>query len=321
MILRYSMRLMDEKGDADGGGSGTVAEPTSSGGLLTNDGATVVGSVDGSVASESAAKAPQVSIPENWKEALPLEMRDDVNLKPIHDLPSLVKSFIHSQKMIGRDKVQLPDKHATDEDWSQFYQKIGQPKTLEDYQIEIPKDAQFEDGFVSQLKEVAFKSGILPRQLNPLVQWYAKANQEAMDNLVTKHRSENDKRIEELKREWGSTYAQKIQLAKQALKATNIEDVNSWLDDAGLSDDARLIKILSTLGEMLKEDVIPDTGGQPVTTPKEVQAEINEIMGNLKHPYYDGAHPNHKQAIDHVLSLFEKLHPKQEGVPSKFGLT
>src|SRR5687767_2069903 len=54
----------------------------------------------------------KIEIPKNWKEALPEDLRNDPNMGPILDLESLTKSFIHSQKMIGRDKIPVPDKFA-----------------------------------------------------------------------------------------------------------------------------------------------------------------------------------------------------------------
>ena len=39
--------------------------------------------------------------------------------------------------MIGADKVAIPGKYATDEDWSEVYNKLGRPETADLYNLEV----------------------------------------------------------------------------------------------------------------------------------------------------------------------------------------
>ena len=54
---------------------------------------------------------------QNWKDSLPEELKAEKALESIQDIPGLAKSYIHAQKMIGSDKIPVPNKFATDEDW------------------------------------------------------------------------------------------------------------------------------------------------------------------------------------------------------------
>ena len=249
------------------------------------------------------------AIPENWKDAIPQEFREEPSLKSIVDFNSLVKSFVHAQKMVGKDKVILPDKHATDQDWAAFFGKIGHPSRLEEYKIDIPKDAGLGDGFLTQLKEVGFKNNILPKQMNEIVKWYSNANKVAVDDLLSKENTRKVGEVEKLKKEWGEAFTKKIKMADEALKLTGLDNVFSWLDEAGLKDDPMMIKIFSVLGEMLmKEDKIAGDEGSS-STPSDIQKSINEILGNKDHPVHSKQHPNHNAAVNELRTLHERLYP------------
>ena len=67
---------------------------------------------------------------DNWKDTLPDDLKAEKALESIQDIPGLAKSYIHAQKMIGSDKIPVPNKYATDEDWQAVYNKLGRPRTL-----------------------------------------------------------------------------------------------------------------------------------------------------------------------------------------------
>ena len=54
----------------------------------------------------------------SWKDSLPEEIRGHKSLETIKDVGSLAKGFVHAESMIGSDKIAVPGKWATDDDWS-----------------------------------------------------------------------------------------------------------------------------------------------------------------------------------------------------------
>jgi hypothetical protein len=301
--------VMNEVVTDTGGGGGGASAGAMAGTLLASQTTSQVATPSaGSTAS--ATPPPTVSIPDNWKDALPAEFKDEPSLKAIGDVQTLVKSYIHSQKMVGKNKLTIPDQHATEDDWRQFYHKIGLPQKFEEYNFEIPKDAQFEDGFVTQLKDQAYKAGILPKQMGQLVDWYSKANNEALKAMEQKQQAEVQERIGSLKQEWGQAFNQKVQMAQRALKATGLGgEVFDWLNETGLGDEPMLIKLFAALGEMVKEDTLGDADVGQALTPKELQGRINEILGDKAHPVHQKTHPNHGAAVEELQTLFKQLHP------------
>ena len=94
--------------------------------------------------------------------------RADPSLKAITSLEGLTKSYIHAQKAMGKDKISVPDKHATPDDWQGIFTKLGNPEKLEDYKMDLP-DAAIDDALLNKVKIAAHAKGILPWQLEAVI--------------------------------------------------------------------------------------------------------------------------------------------------------
>jgi hypothetical protein len=304
----YSIRLMNEAGSGDGGGGAGVTDSSPASVSPSDSGGTALGGGASVSAASSEPAQPSVSIPENWKDALPEDLRGDPSLGPINNLEALAKSYIHSQKMIGRGKMSVPDEHATEDDWNQVYRQLGLPEKFEDYQFEEPEEHQFEDGFLTKLKEVGFKNGILPKQMKGLVDWYNDANNQALKNMEEQQRVQQQESMQKLKQEWGQAFDQRLRMAQAAIKATNMsEEVNDWLNATGLGDDPMMLKLIGAFGQMLKEDGLVGEFGDQVKSPKELESRVEELQQSKA--YMDAAHPNHKKVIKELQVLFQEMHP------------
>jgi len=302
-------------GDGGGGGGGDA------GSILNSDPAPAPVPAAAPPLSDPNAPPPVaapvgITFPDNWKEGLPEELRAETALGVIQDIPSLAKSYIHAQKQIGADKIVLPSKHATPDDWKAVYQKLGQPADLKDYVVDVPKEGNFDDGFITDFKKFAHEANILPAQANNLLKWYAEANNSALANERKSIESETSETIGRLKREWGETYNTNIIAARNAIKEAageGAETVFSWLDSSGLGSNETLIKLFSHFGNMMKEDsIVGDTPQGPSSAPTQLQDQVDEIMGNKEHPYWVGTHPNHKKAVGEMESLMKRLSPDEQ---------
>ena len=52
----------------------------------------------------------------DWKASLSDDLKADKSLENIKDIESLAKSYVHAQKMVGGDKIPVPNKFATEDD-------------------------------------------------------------------------------------------------------------------------------------------------------------------------------------------------------------
>lgn len=268
-----------------------------------------------------AAKAPEGpsnSYPAtDWRHTLPDDVREEASLKLMQDVPSLAKSYLHAQKMVGANKVPLPGKHATEDDIQRFYDQIGRP-ALDKYEVKAPKDAKFvDDGFLKELIPIAHKSGVLPAQLEKILSWY----EEKAGASATAHKAQVEVQTKEqlggLQKEWGKAYDQKLGYAKHLLKEKGDPTLMNWLEQTGAGNSPEVIKFLAKLGEDLyKEDNIVNgvPAGKNLYSPSEAMKQANNIMADAAHPYNNPAHPNHAAAVREVSDLFQMAYP---GEPSK----
>lgn len=287
-------------GDAGAGGGAAAAQ---AGGAANNNAA-------------PGAGAAAVTIPANWKDALPSEYKDAPWMKNIADVATLAKSYASVQKLIGADKIPIPGKDATPEQWKAVFQKLGVPEKPEDYKVEMdPKykdqiDADFLGAFAKQAHTV----GVLPTQAKQMAEWFAEVNKAQFDAMQTAQETQIQENLKGLEKEWGEAYKQNVGLAKAALKQFGGEEVTKFVRESGLGRNPLFLKLLAKAGETLSEDQIKgftgESSGQRQYSPQEARAKINEIKANVKGPYYNPQDPAHEATKKEVRALFEMAFPK-----------
>ena len=240
----------------------------------------------------------------DWKSSLPDDVRDDPALKPIQNVDGLAKSYVHSQRMLGADKVVLPGKYAEDQEWKGFFQKVGLPEEVKDY--EVKTDAEVDPEFLDEYKKVSHENNILPNQAQKMFNWYMDKASGEMKRQEEEQNQVMEKSVQELRNDWGNAYDTRVRFARNAVNHFGDEKLKDYLDKSGMGNDPNLIKVFSKIGETLTDDSFkgdssPGTYGR---TPEQAQHEINEIMSNPKHPYFDKQHPNHKKALEDMQRLF-----------------
>jgi hypothetical protein len=263
--------------------------------------------------AEAEAPAPVEEVKElssdssassDWKAVLPEDIREDPALKAIQNVDGLAKSYVHSQRMLGSDKVIIPSKYAEDHEWKSFFQKAGLPEEVKDYEVSSSEEVDGE--FMDEYKKMSYENNILPNQAQKMFDWYMdKASVE-----VKRQEEERGHNMEQsaktLRTDWGSSYDSKIRSAQNAILHYGNKDLNKYLDDTGIGNDPNLIRIFSKVGETLDDDSFKGDSnpGNYGRTPEQAQIEINEIMANPKHPYFDKNHPNHRKALEDMERLF-----------------
>ena len=63
------------------------------------------------LSGDQETKSPETNT--DWKASLSDEIRADKSLENIKDIESLAKSYVHAQKLVGAEKIPVPNKHAT----------------------------------------------------------------------------------------------------------------------------------------------------------------------------------------------------------------
>ena len=308
--------LFDKEGDGTGGGGGGAGSLLNTGGsngsstTPTAQGAQGAASgVDKSGGDPNAAGAAGAT---NWISALPKELQEDASLKKFTDIQGLAQSYINAQKLIGADKIPVPGKHSTEEDWKNVFQKLGLPETPDKYEVKFGEQATLDKKFVDEFKTLSHKAGILPKQAQQLADWFTQSNASAEAEIIKTREAQVAKEINDLRTEWGKAFDDKIQYANNALTKFADKETMDYFAKTGLANDVRLVKLLSGMGEQLfKEGKIADSGGTSGRlSPMEARKEANKIIGDPTHPYHVKSHPGHKAAIEEVAALFNMASEK-----------
>lgn len=252
----------------------------------------------------------------DWRSSLPQEIRGEESLKNMLTVEAMAKSFVHAQKMIGAEKVPLPGKHASESDWQQFFQKVGLPETVDKYEVTPPKDAKFVDeSLIKDLKPVAHKLGILPRQLSEVLNFYEERSNKLTAAQAANQEAALNTEIKALQTEWGKAYESRVALANRTLEEIGGPELMKYVSESGLGNDVKLVKLLGLVGEKLfREDGVPKdgTGGIPsVYDPATAREKATQITMDATHPYHNPEHPKHKEALKEVENLFAMAYPAQ----------
>lgn len=287
--------------------------------LTTNEEVTTTETAPEGVAGESTTSdtslAPTEPLPAggfpDWlgKMEIADDIKSDPALKPFNDIPSLVKSYVHTKRMVGADKIQVPNKYADDSEWTGVFRKLGLPESLDGYELkpELAEGEELNEDFLNGFKEQAFQAGVLPKQAQQLVGWYANMAAQMAKQQAEAEQQKVQEALGSLKNEWGDAYDSKIRAAKATVDLVGDDDFRAYLNETGLGNDPNVIKAFAKIGESaLSEDKViagSDTksGGH---TPQSSQAMINQVMGDREHPYHDKLHPEHKKAVEEMAKHF-----------------
>ena len=257
------------------------------------------------LSGDPKTETPQATT--DWKASLSEEVRSDKSLENIKDIEGLAKSYVHAQKMVGSDKIPVPNKYATDKDWDAVYEKLGRPKSADGYKYDLPQDKQVDEASLKEFSSQAHKLGLLPTQANGVVKFYNEMTAKSIQDADSKALTARETSTKELKQEWGQAFDQKINQAATLAKsvgATELFDTN-LADGTKLGDHPVMIKAFAELAGKMGEDTITQASGPAYLTPNQIEKQIGELT-QPGSAYWDKNHMNHQAAVQEVLALREK---------------
>ena len=73
------------------------------------------------LASETTTEQPKEV---DFKSLIPEAYKEEKSLQNFSNMDDFVKSYLHSQKLVGSEKISVPNKYSTDDDWKQVYKKL-----------------------------------------------------------------------------------------------------------------------------------------------------------------------------------------------------
>ena len=250
----------------------------------------------------------------DFQSLIPAEYKEEKSLQNFNKMDDFVKSYLHSQKMVGLDKIPVPNKHATDEDWKEVYKKLGSPEAADGYKYSLPEGHAVPEETLKSFSEEAVKLGLLPNQADGIMKYYNEVINQGVTEQNVKAEEARSKAEQELRNEYGSTFDNKIKGAKNLASATLGEEfLNTTMlaDGSKLGDNIQVVKAFANLSEKLSEDDIVKGDSTSYLTTNEITKQI----ASLRQPgsaYWDKKHPAHAVAVEEVAALIRKKNNEED---------
>jgi hypothetical protein len=301
-----------EGGGSGGGGTSFFTAPTGGGGTGVpqagssgSNGGADTGKPTG---ASSNANATQGGTSSDWKSVLPKELQEDATLKKFTSVDALAGAYVSAQKLIGADKIPVPTKHTTPEEFRQVLHRIGLPEAAEKYEIKFKQEAGVEEEFAKSFKEQAFKAGVLPNQAQALAEWLSDLKLSTVKQFDEEATKRHQTTAASLKKDWGSAYQQKLARANKALFDMGGEGVVDHFNKLGVAADEKFVRLMAAVGDKLYgEHTVIDGSGSAGKTPVEIDKEIAALRTSPA--FLDKHHPSHKAVIQEYTALFQQRYP------------
>jgi len=249
-------------------------------------------------------------VAKTWKEAISEEFRNDPNIEKFTEIDALAKSYINATQMIGKDKVAVPNKNSTEDQWNEVYDKLGRPESADKYSLNAKSEVvPIDEGAIKQFAENAHQLGLNNKQAQGILEFYKNnmegmAQQAKVDTETAQVQSE-----QQLRQEWGREFESNVKKAGALAKANmNPEILDMQLKDGmRLGDHPEIIKGFAKIAGMMSEDKIVSTESENVSSNTDVETEISDIMNNKDGPYWNRSHPDHDKVVQQVYTLREMI--------------
>lgn len=264
-------------------------------------------------AAATAADAGKAAAAPALLDQLSGDYRTVAERKGYKTADDLAQAYVNLESKIGADKVPLPPKTAEGKrdfsDW-QGWDQLGRPKDPAGYEVKPVEGVEFTDhdkAFHDAMRPHLHKAGVTQAQLDALAPGFT----EVMQGMAAERDSAAALQVDQteaaLKKEWGPQFQAKMDDANLAAVKLGGEDLVKALDELGMGRSAPVVKALSKVGAMLKEDgKLGEVAGGGEMTAVEAKARIAALQSDkaFLERYQTKAHPGHQTAVEEMQRLF-----------------
>lgn len=263
------------------------------------------------------------AVPE-WQKGLAQEFQGHMTLKPYGgDINNLVKDLIETKKMVGADKVTLPGEKATPEERAAFYEKLGRPKTADEYGFKVPDNipagVRVDEAGIKGVAQLMHEAGLSKQQAQSIFDGYMKMQTETAGELAKELYLDPTASKAKLQEVWGQATDERIAEVNQVLAPVyeKMPWVKEWLENTQLGNAAPFLAIMSELAIATRESGTPHTGkvaADGKVTPAEAQAEMGKLMldQEFMKAWLDNGHPGHAAAVKRYQDLAMQTDPNPQ---------
>jgi len=273
------------------------------------------GAGGGGSGTATATTEATTSTTPDWRTQLPEDIRSLPVFQSVPDIATLGKNYVNAQSLIGQKRLAAPQPQWTPEQFGQFYDEIGRPKKAEEYtvpKLELPAGTQLDEGMVAEARKQFHAAGLTSKQFETVLGLYGNVLKGSVERATTEASGKRLEAENALKAEWGDKFGQNVDLAKAALSKFGEPGLIEYLDQTGLGNDPRLIKLLSKVSQGMMEDrTHVRTQDLNITDSTKAAQEIESLKMDSKFltSMWSKSDPGHQAAIQRWEDLHRKAFP------------
>jgi hypothetical protein len=249
-----------------------------------------------------------------WAADLDADDRDWLAKAGHKELPKVIKSTRHLERLLGADKAgrglvlpaEGPD--ADPAGWSAVYERLGRPADAAAYGLDKLEGA--DPAFAGEAAAAFHKAGLNPAQAGALAEWWQGKAAQGQAAADAAFQAQGEADLAELRQAWGATFDARAEAGRRAARqfgfsAEELGKIERAIGTKGL------LERMATIGAALGED-----GGVPSAaaahagagSPAAARAEIETLKADREFlaAYLDPRSPAHQGAKAKMNRLMEQ---------------
>jgi len=294
------------------------------------DGGDLGGGADPAPAADPAPEPAPAPAADDWRAALPDELRDNASLADVKDVAGLAKRFVDTKAMVGQ-ALRVPGPDAGAEAMAEFRQSLldknlglvtipdaddaegmaaihkalGMPDEASAYARPEKWDGMTDERY-GAISAIALEAGVTRKQFETIASKLAEGDNATIGAMEQQFQGDMD----QLKGEWGNAYDQKAGRAAVVAKQLEApEGLQAALADgtAGAETLRWLDKVAAKFGGE-GSALVTETGQVSEFTPSEAKEQLSEITKRMLD--MNPNDPQYKPLLDKRIKLATMLKPE-----------
>ena len=218
-----------------------------------------------------------------WYSQLSEETRGFVETKGWQSPDDVVQSYTNLEKLLGADKsgrgVVMPKEDAAAEEWGKFYDRLGRPKSADEYNLPVPQGDTGD--FAKKAAGKFHELGITAKQAQSLAEWWNMNADEMQSSQVNQQMQNAEMEMNVLQSEWGKEYDANIEAARRATRQFGVkEQMLEKIENA--IGTREMLKLFANIGKGVGEDSFVDSGktGAFGISPEAARVRIGQLKAD-----------------------------------------
>lgn len=231
-----------------------------------------------------------------------------------------IEQLINANKLIGTDRLPQPKEDWTEDQWNDFYAKLGRPEAADKYKYEnAPEIEGFElsEDFMKDANEALFKAGLTPSQHTAVMDTFFNWLKNATDSSTQAATLSREQTEEALKKQYGADkWEGKVAEANAVIAQLGDQEFAKYLEESGLGNHPSMIKFMMNVAEQFSDDsAIGESIKSNLSGENQAKKRITELKAdeNFQKKLFNESAVGHKEAVAEWHDLHKKAYPGNQG--------